>query len=192
MSSLALEKQALRARLRTERLARRAETASAASERIGERLEPLLARHHRVALFWPMLERREIDLRALATSLQALGKQVYLPCVLDGGARNGAMFRLFEAPETLVPHRLGFLQPGDSAPVATHLDFIVAPALAATRRGQRLGYGAGHYDRALAAFDRAETAAVVYDAELLDGLPTEEHDRRVDWVVSEERVSGPT
>jgi 5-formyltetrahydrofolate cyclo-ligase len=169
-----------------------ADTARAASERIAERLEPLLARHHRVALFWPMLERREIDLRALAASLRDLGKDVYLPCVADGSPENGPLFRRFEAPETLVPHRLGFLQPGGSAPVATHLDFIVAPALAATRKGQRLGYGAGHYDRALAAFDRAETAAVVYGAELLDGLPTEAHDRRVDWVVSEERVSGPT
>jgi 5-formyltetrahydrofolate cyclo-ligase len=189
---VAPEKKRLREQLRTQRLALSEAVASAASESIARRLEPFVARHHRIALFWPMLERREIDLRGLAVALQALGREVYLPWLAEGSAGEAAVFRLFQDPVALVSHRLGFLQPAHDAPSAERLDFIVAPALAATRRGERLGYGAGHYDRALASFGGAETVAVVYDVEVLDGLPTEEHDRRVNWVVSEKRVIGPT
>jgi 5-formyltetrahydrofolate cyclo-ligase len=186
------EKARLREKLRRQRLALDPSAASAASESIARRLEFLTARHQRVALFWPMVERREIDLRGLAGVLLDSGKQVYLPWLPEGSAGEAAVFRLLGDPEALVTHRLGFLQPAEDARIADRLDFIVAPALGATRRGERLGYGAGHYDRALASFGSAEAVAVVYDVEVLDGLPTEEHDRRVDWVVSEKRVIGPT
>lgn len=159
---------------------------------MARRLEPLCARHYRIALFWPMVERREVDLRPLAELLLSMGKQVYLPALSEPSAGQASVFRAFAGEGMLIPHRLGFLQPPIDALVATRLDFIVAPALAATRRGERLGYGAGHYDRALAALDGIEAAVVVYDDEVLDALPTEPHDRRVDWVVTEARMLGPT
>jgi 5-formyltetrahydrofolate cyclo-ligase len=192
LNGVVKEKAQLRERLRQQRLALEPGVASAMSEGIAGRLELLAARHRHVALFWPMLERREVDLRGLAAALQRWGKQVYLPWLPEGRAEVAAVFRLLGDAQALVTHRLGFLQPSEDAPQAGPLDLIVAPALAATRRGQRLGYGAGHYDRALATFGSAETVAVVYDVEVLEALPTEEHDRRVDWVVSERRVLGPT
>ena len=58
---------------------------------------------------------------------------------------------------------------------------VLVPALAADRRGGRLGRGGGSYDRALT---RVRTGtpivAVVYDDEVLDEVPMQAHDRRVD------------
>lgn len=89
---------------------------------------------------------------------------------------------------TLVPHRYGFLQPPAAAPgveVGT-LDLVLAPGLAFDRRGTRLGYGAGLYDRLL-----AEVAAdvpivgVTTEALLVDRLPREPHDRPMSHLLTE-------
>ncbi|MDT7570844.1 MAG: 5-formyltetrahydrofolate cyclo-ligase [Actinomycetota bacterium] len=62
-------------------------------------------------------------------------------------------------------------------------DLVVVPALAVDRSGNRLGRGGGSYDRALARAT-GRTIALLYDGELLDELPVEPHDRRVDAVVT--------
>jgi 5-formyltetrahydrofolate cyclo-ligase len=63
---------------------------------------------------------------------------------------------------------------------------VVVPALAADRRGVRLGRGGGSYDRALAlASPQAQVVALLYDGELReDELPVEPHDRRVSAVIT--------
>lgn len=69
----------------------------------------------------------------------------------------------------------------DVATLAT-VDVILVPALAVDRHGNRLGRGRGYYDRALAGAG-APAVAVVYDDELLDRVPVEAHDRRVQGVL---------
>lgn len=59
-------------------------------------------------------------------------------------------------------------------------DVVLVPALAADRRGFRLGKGAGYYDRSLAlAGPHTRFIAVIRDTELVDRLPAEPHDVRV-------------
>lgn len=65
---------------------------------------------------------------------------------------------------------------------------VIVPALAATADGRRLGQGGGYYDRFLANLPAASAGgpllvAVVGPGEVLDDVPTEPHDRRVDTVV---------
>jgi 5-formyltetrahydrofolate cyclo-ligase len=59
---------------------------------------------------------------------------------------------------------------------------VVVPALSVDRDGNRLGRGRGYYDRALSDI-KAPVVAVVYDDELIDVVPAEPHDRRVDAVL---------
>jgi 5-formyltetrahydrofolate cyclo-ligase len=62
---------------------------------------------------------------------------------------------------------------------------VIVPALAVDRRGVRLGRGGGSYDRALARVGAgARVVAVVFEEELLDEVPEQPHDRRVDVVVT--------
>src|SRR2546421_527453 len=53
---------------------------------------------------------------------------------------------------------------------------VLAPALAVDRRGNRLGRGAGYYDRALAAVSHDRVIAVVFEDEVLDSLPADAYD----------------
>jgi len=77
----------------------------------------------------------------------------------------------------------GFAEPHGPAVSLDPVDLIIVPALAIDQRGNRLGKGKGYYDRALATAS-VPVIAVVYEHELLETLPAEAHDRRVDYVVT--------
>ena len=81
----------------------------------------------------------------------------------------------------LAPGRHGLLEPVGprlGVDAIASCDLVLVPALAVDRRGVRLGRGGGSYDRALR---RATglTVALVHDDELVEELPSEEHDVRV-------------
>lgn len=65
------------------------------------------------------------------------------------------------------------------------IDVMIIPARALTPQGERLGRGKGFYDKYLSHNDfRAYTIGIGYTCQLFDSLPTEEHDHRVDLVVT--------
>lgn len=65
---------------------------------------------------------------------------------------------------------------------------IVLPALAVDVRGRRLGQGGGSYDRALLRADpEAVRLAVVFEQEVLDAVPADDHDQPVDAVLTADR-----
>jgi 5-formyltetrahydrofolate cyclo-ligase len=128
----------------------------------------------------------EPDTAELLEELRKRGKRVLLPAV-----RADLDLDFREYAGVLVPGALGTSEPPPAGPVVRldEADVVVVPALAADGAGWRLGRGGGSYDRALrTARDTALVVAIVYDHELLDDVPHEEHDRRVNMVVTPERV----
>ena len=76
------------------------------------------------------------------------------------------------------------VQPGDVDP--TLLDVVVVPGLAFTPDGRRLGQGGGHYDRFLPRLrPDCRTVGAGFAEQLVDDLPTEPHDVRLDVVVTD-------
>jgi 5-formyltetrahydrofolate cyclo-ligase len=88
-------------------------------------------------------------------------------------------------PERLVRHRFGMLEPAPDLPAVepASLDVVLVPGVAFDRRGGRLGFGGGFYDRLLPTTD-ALRVGVTYDRCLTDRLPMREYDQRMDWVVT--------
>lgn len=161
------------------------------SAAICNRLLPLLSAARDVALFWPMAARNEVDLRPLDAELRSAGKRLYYPYMAELKAGAQDCFRHLNSVEAFELHPTGFLQPPPSAPQAAQLDAIVVPALAVTAQGERLGYGAGYYDRRLAAHPSTCAVCVVYDFEVVENLPTDPLDRPVRFVVTDRRCFGP-
>ena len=67
-------------------------------------------------------------------------------------------------------------------------DFLFVPLLAFTARGQRLGYGGGFYDRTLnqlRAKGEVFACGVAYAGQEVSVLPTDDHDERLDGVLTE-------
>ncbi len=82
---------------------------------------------------------------------------------------------------------LGFREPTGKVVEPTELDLIIVPALAIDFEGQRLGRGAGYFDRYLQHYT-GPTVGLVYDAEFLPEVPSLSHDKPVSQVVTQSRT----
>jgi 5-formyltetrahydrofolate cyclo-ligase len=181
----------LRKRMRGLRRTLPASACAERSSRIVERLSALepIVQARSVALFWPIEERHEVDLRALDARLRERGARVAYPAV-DPETR-AMTFRFVQDTGSMLEQGFGFREPSQDSPEAPPgaLDVIVVPALAVDPTGHRLGYGVGYYDRTLPAFaPPAVTVAVAFDFQLLAELPVTAGDVSVSWVVTDTRT----
>jgi 5-formyltetrahydrofolate cyclo-ligase len=172
---------------------RRALPPAACAERSGRLVERLaslepLERARAVALFWPIEERHEVDLRGLDARLRGRGVRVAYPGV---DPETGAMsFHFVAHPDAMQEQGFGFREPSPGDPEASpgELDAVVAPALAVDPRGHRIGYGAGYYDRALPRFVPPAVAVVVaFDFQLVAEVPVTDGDVPCGWIVTDAR-----
>lgn len=171
---------------------RKTTPASACAER-SHRIVAALEAHdavraaRRVALFWPIERRHEVDLRALDASLRARGAVVAYPAIdPDAGVMT---FREVRDTAELEERGMGFSEPAAGTTESDTLDVIVVPALAVDARGHRVGYGAGWYDRTLPRFSPpAVTIGVAFEWQLVVEVPASDTDRALDWVVTDARV----
>ncbi|WP_088184114.1 5-formyltetrahydrofolate cyclo-ligase [Sphingobium sp. Z007] len=131
----------------------------------------------------------EAPAQRMAAQLQALGKTVALPRVLD---RLGSMDFLAWRPEDhLVPglFRTSHPEPGDG-PVTP--DIIIAPLVGFDRAMNRLGQGGGYYDRAFARFPDALRVGIAWSAQEMDAVPADPWDLPLDIIMTEvELIEGP-
>ncbi|MGV9244492.1 5-formyltetrahydrofolate cyclo-ligase [Streptomyces sp. NPDC003710] len=129
---------------------------------------------------------------ALLDALRARGVRVLLPALLPD---NDLDWGAYTGPDCLVRvrhgSRMALLEPAGErlGPEAVQqADAVLLPGLAVDARGMRLGRGGGSYDRVLARLERAgaDPALVVllYDAEVVERVPEEAHDRPVHAVVT--------
>ncbi len=151
---------------------------------------PCFAEAKTVALFWPIVSRNEVDLRPLVEILTARGASVAFPAINPD--TRIMTFRFVANPHAMEERGLGFAEPGPEDPEAGQLDIIVCPALGIDSVGNRLGYGAGYYDRTLPRFcPPALSIGVVFDFQLLVEVPFTEGDVPVNMVVTDERIFRP-
>jgi 5-formyltetrahydrofolate cyclo-ligase len=134
-----------------------------------------------VSGFWPIGQ--EIDIRPLLLALHGRGHRIVLPETPKRG--NPLIFRLWHPGAVMVPERFGTSRP--DGPVLAP-DFLLVPLLAFDRRGYRVGYGAGYYDRTLAALPGRPRLGVAYAAQELDAVPAGAYDQRLDAVATERGV----
>lgn len=187
-TSTSAEKTALRERLLAVRAALPASVRRSASLAIAARLSTLPAwqQARTVALHAPL--GAEVDTAELARIAVTAGKQVAWPRISPGG-------RVLDfaccAAAQLVPGPARALEPPPSAPpLPFHsIDLAIVPGVAFDTRCGRLGRGRGHYDATLSRL-RPDAARVglAFDAQVVDRLPTEPHDVRLDAVVTESRL----
>ena len=131
----------------------------------------------------------EVDTRALIGTCLAQGKRVAVPVVMPG--TKTLAHALIDGLDQLVVGPWGLAQPDPAAavwlPAEARIDLVVVPGLAFDRRGQRIGWGGGYYDRFLAQV-QAVKVGLCYDALVLDCIPGEPHDVPVDMVVAETAI----
>lgn len=69
-------------------------------------------------------------------------------------------------------------------------DLIVTPGVVFDKRLNRIGFGKGYYDRILCRKRKdAKAVAVAYDFQVLEGIPAEQHDIKMDMIITEQWMS---
>ena len=71
------------------------------------------------------------------------------------------------------------------------LDIVLTPALSFARNGKRIGWGMAYYDGLFAAAGDVVAVGVTLERLLVDDLPTEPHDRAMDWLATDGGVYRP-
>lgn len=124
----------------------------------------------------------EIDTAPLMALARRAGKTLAVPVVFpETGRMQFALLR--EGKPRLKKNVYGILEPVHPEWVRG-MDLVVVPGASFTSRGDRLGAGAGYYDRFLAIHPRLKTVGVCFNEQRSVRLPWADHDQRVDIVVT--------
>lgn len=170
-------RRAMLARLRAMDPAQREAKSAALRQKL---LHLLPAKGLRIGLYAPLPH--EVDLMPLFG--ECPGHHYAFPRCLPG---HRLSFHEVTSPrDELIPGAHGILAPRPGLPAmeAEHLDALIIPGVAFSLSGARLGYGGGYYDRFIPACPHARLIALAFDEQLLDSIPTEEHDIPIPLVLS--------
>ncbi len=143
----------------------------------------LIPKETMVAGYWPI--RSEIDPRPLLSAMRDKGARLCLPVVLD---KETIAFREFLPDAELVQTGFGTMGPDKTAPLVDPA-ILFMPLAGFDKRGHRLGYGAGHYDRALARFAgrglEPLLIGMAFDCQEVPHVPNEPHDIALHQILTE-------
>ena len=180
---------ALRADLRAQRMAHVAALGPAdarlAAEAAAEILLPHVPAGAVVSLYLAM--RDEIDPAPLAEALHARGHDLALPTLID---RTTMCFLAWQPGDALRSGPMKLRQPLLSAPERAP-DLIVTPLTGFDRLGGRIGYGAGHYDRAFQLYPGAHRIGLAWAMQEVESVPHDPWDVRLHAIVTEREFVRP-
>ncbi|MFN3345279.1 MAG: 5-formyltetrahydrofolate cyclo-ligase [Chloroherpetonaceae bacterium] len=129
-------------------------------------------------------KRQEVNLIPLLEWIISTPKKLLVPVI----ERNEIISVELTSLNDLAPHTFGVLEPTERVPslLEQEIDLVLVPLLAVDKRGNRLGYGKGYYDRF---FKRLSPSTfklgVAFEFQVLDEVPTTESDVRLDAVMTE-------
>ncbi|MBL8481533.1 MAG: 5-formyltetrahydrofolate cyclo-ligase [Rhodocyclaceae bacterium] len=135
-----------------------------------------------VGFYWPY--RAEFDARGIIGAWLAAhaGRCAALPLAL--APATPLEYRAYAPGCPLAPDRHGIPYPTEGAPVQP--DLLLVPCNGFDAHGYRIGYGAGYFDRTLAALSpRPVTLGIAFELARLAQLASAPHDIPLDWLVTE-------
>lgn len=177
----ALDKQALRQEMRRRKEAHSKEEREALSADITAclRKDAHWSAAQTILLYHSLPD--EVNTHHLLHDAVIEGKRVLLPVVVG----DNLELRLFKPLDQMHEGAFHILEPeGETFAEEQAIDLVIVPGVAFTKDGRRLGRGRGYYDRLLTRLAGVYKIGICWPFQLLDDLPTEPHDIRLDDVIS--------
>lgn len=134
--------------------------------------------------------RSEVETLSMIKESLKTGKRIVLPKV----DIERHMLMLYEMKDmtALTKGYMGIPEPlaaNERALSIDDIDLVIIPGAAFDPSGNRLGYGAGHYDMLLAERKKKiPVIALAYEEQVVDSIPSEKHDVKVDVIITDQRV----
>ena len=133
--------------------------------------------------------RSEVETSGIVSESIAGGKKVVLPKV-DSKRRLLELYEVRDVSE-LSPGYKGIPEPPPTDARSAELkdiDLVIMPGAGFDISGNRLGYGGGYYDILLAGSRGIPKIALAYEEQIVGSIPAEEHDVKVDIIVTDRRI----
>ena len=112
------------------------------------------------------------------------GKSIVVPFVEEGGIQVSKLNDF----ENLIKGKYGVLEPMKKEKHNDKIDLVIVPGVAFDEKGSRIGFGKGYYDKFLERFKDSLKIAFAFEEQIVDNVPSEEHDVKVDMIITEKRI----
>jgi len=156
---------------------------------ICERLLSLDELRNASVIFFFASFRTEVDTTEMIKSSLFSGKRVLLPKV-DKDRHELLLYEIRDFGE-LAPGYMGIPEPpvSENQMSINDADIVIIPGAGFDASGNRIGYGGGYYDRLLSGLQKnIPVVAPSFEEQLVDVLPSEPHDIRVQMIVTDRRL----
>ena len=131
----------------------------------------------------------EINTRDLNNLIFNKNKILCLPVIEKKNSH--LIFKQFKSEENLVKGHMNISEPQNKNKILNP-ELIFVPCLAFDKKGNRLGYGGGYYDRTFAYLNKINhrfiSVAYAYEEQKLDYIPIDKFDFKVDYVITEKNL----
>ena len=181
-------KKALRAEIRERRRIMTGPERESAAAGLMQNLQELVTSHSATSISCYLSVNDEPPTRDFIDWALHHGIRVLLPVAREDGLMDWAPYEAGD--EAIDAYGMPMPTTANLGPIAlSEVDLILIPAASIGKDGMRLGWGRGYFDRTLGSLTkRPPVYAVVYDHEVVESVPTENHDQAVDGVVTPERI----
>jgi len=103
-------------------------------------------------------------------------KKLLLSHLKNWGELNGGMYGILEPAEKFLRLK-GYEE----------VDLVIVPGIVFDEDGNRIGYGGGYYDALLKEMD-ATKVALAFELQVMEKIPAEKHDMKMDFIITEKRI----
>lgn len=111
-------------------------------------------------------------------------KQIFVPKI-DNNTMNLVHITSLEE---LTEGYFGILEPTNCNYFTGNIDLVITPSIVFDKKGYRLGYGKGYYDKYFSSREYDISVGLSYHKLLQDNVPKEDHDIKVDVIITEEKI----
>ncbi|MDA0823039.1 MAG: 5-formyltetrahydrofolate cyclo-ligase [Proteobacteria bacterium] len=175
------EKKALRQALLASRCRSAGGDYTKENSRITSTVLKLLVAKNCTSVFVYVSAHGEVDTHGIINALHDEGIAVLVPRIIS---KDQMVAIAFPGWKNMSPGPLGILSPSNARPWTSAIDAAVIPGLGFSMRGERIGHGAGYYDRWLSN-NNVWKIAVCFDYQMCERLPTTATDVLMDVVVTQ-------
>ena len=130
----------------------------------------------------------EVHTEELLTMMMSMGKKVCLPFVVGVHHMDPVWLRSIADLEVGEYDIMTVKESAREIVPAEEIDCVIVPGVAFSRDGARLGIGGGYYDAFLARTGKASRLALAYGCQIVDQVPQQEWDMKVDTIITEDEV----
>jgi 5-formyltetrahydrofolate cyclo-ligase len=177
------DKSALRKHLRAVRNALSVAQRQRWTAELSERVLGLAEVRQAETVFCYVSKDDEVGSHDLIDRLIAAGKKLWIPRT----ETEGLLALPFTGWQAMKPGQLGILEPrGAAGEARNEFDVTLTPGLGFSQQGDRIGYGAGYYDRWFSRYNGGLRVGLTYTAQLVEAMPVDERDIAMHVVVTQD------